>query len=71
MGATLPLLTRNLRRDGALDQATGWLYAINTYGAAAGCYLTGFQLLPAVGLVTANNGTARSEYCDRCGGDPR
>ena len=59
MGATLPLLTRELTaRDGALDQATGWLYAINTYGAAAGCYLTGFQLLPAVGLVTANNGTA-------------
>ncbi|HVU89862.1 MAG TPA: fused MFS/spermidine synthase [Pirellulales bacterium] len=59
MGATLPLLTRELTaRDGALDEATGWLYAINTYGAAAGCYLTGFHVLPALGLVTANNSTA-------------
>jgi spermidine synthase len=59
MGATLPLLTRELTaREGALDQATGWLYAINTYGAAVGCYLTGFQLLPALGLVAANNWTA-------------
>ncbi len=56
MGGTLPLLTRELTaRDGALDQATGWLYAINTYGAAAGCYLAGFQLLPALGLVMTNN----------------
>jgi spermidine synthase len=59
MGATLPLLTRELTaRDGALDQVTGWLYAINTFGAAAGCFLTGFQLLPAWGLLPTNNATA-------------
>jgi len=56
MGGTLPLLIRELTaRDGAIDQATGWLYAINTFGAAAGCYLTGFQLLPTAGLLATNN----------------
>ncbi len=59
MGGTLPLLIRELtNRDGELDQATGWLYAINTYGAAAGCYLAGFQLLPTMGLAWTNNFTA-------------
>ncbi|MEX0676821.1 MAG: tetratricopeptide repeat protein [Pirellulales bacterium] len=56
MGGTLPLLIRQLTaRDGSLDQATGWLYAINTFGAAAGCYLTGFHLLPSLGLLWTNN----------------
>jgi spermidine synthase len=56
MGGTLPLLIRELTaRDGALNQATGWLYAINTFGAAAGCYLAGFQFLPTMGLQTTNN----------------
>jgi len=55
MGGTLPLLIRELTtRDGRLDQATGWLYAINTFGAAAGCFLTGFLLLPSLGLATTN-----------------
>ncbi len=56
MGGTLPLLIRQLTsRDGSLDQATGWLYAINTFGAALGCYLTGFHLLPSLGLLATNN----------------
>ncbi len=59
MGGTLPLLIRQLTsREGSLDQATGWLYAINTFGAAAGCYLTGFHLLPAFGLLLTNNAAA-------------
>ncbi len=59
MGGTLPLLIRELTaRDGSLDQATGWLYAINTFGAAGGCYLTGFYLLPWLGLLWTNNLTA-------------
>ncbi len=59
MGGTLPQLIRQLTtRDGSLDQATGWLYAINTFGAAVGCYLTGFHLLPALGLLWTNNLTA-------------
>ena len=55
MGGTLPLLVRQLTaRAGLVDDATGWLYAINTLGAAAGCYLTGFHLLPALGLLGTN-----------------
>lgn len=55
MGGTLPLMIRELTaRDGSLDQATGWLYAINTFGAAAGCLLAGFYLLPKFGLLSTN-----------------
>lgn len=56
MGGTLPLLIRQLTaRDGSLDQATGWLYAINTFGAATGCYLAGFHIIPTLGLLWTNN----------------
>jgi predicted membrane-bound spermidine synthase/tetratricopeptide (TPR) repeat protein len=59
MGGTLPLLIRQLTaRDGSLDQATGWLYAINTFGGAAGCYLAGFHFLPTLGMISTNNMTA-------------
>ena len=59
MGGTLPLLIRQLTaRDGSLDQATGWLYAINTFGAATGCVLAGFWLLPEWGLSGTNNAAA-------------
>ena len=56
MGGTLPLLIRQLTpRDGSLDHATGWLYAINTLGAALGCYLAGFHIIPSLGLLWTNN----------------
>ncbi len=59
MGGTLPLLIRQLTdRNGSLDQATGWLYAINTFGGAVGCYLAGFHLLPTLGMVMTNSATA-------------
>jgi spermidine synthase len=52
MGGTLTLLIRHLvRRD--LDTG-GWrialLYAMNTAGAALGCFLTDFVLVPSAGL---------------------
>src|SRR5262249_8740157 len=52
MGGTLTLLIRHLvRRD---LQAAGWkiglLYGLNTAGAAAGCFLTDWALIPSVGL---------------------
>ena len=52
MGGTLALLIRHLVRD---DLAIGGrrialLYAVNTGGAALGCFLTDFLLVPAYGL---------------------
>jgi spermidine synthase len=52
MGGTLTLLIRHLVR-GDLARG-GWrvgvLYAVNTAGAALGCFLTDFALVPAYGL---------------------
>ncbi|HEY1308499.1 MAG TPA: hypothetical protein VGF24_33350 [Vicinamibacterales bacterium] len=52
MGGTLTLLIRHLVRSDL--SRSGWrialLYAANTAGAAFGCFLTDFTLVPAVGL---------------------
>ncbi len=53
MGGTLPLLVRRLGGPDARDR-TAWLYAVNTLGAAAGCALAGFLLLPSLGLAVSN-----------------
>jgi len=58
MGGTLPLLVRQCTPRYSDSTATGWLYGLNTLGAAAGCYLVGFHLLPAIGLYWTNNGVA-------------
>jgi spermidine synthase len=56
MGGTLPLLIRQFTPpDAALSHSTGWFYGINTLGAAFGCYLAGFHLLPMFGLFWTNN----------------
>lgn len=52
MGGTLTLLIRHLvRKD---PDVTGWriavLYGVNTAGAALGCFLTDFALVPVFGL---------------------
>jgi spermidine synthase len=47
MGATFPIAVRAL---GSGVRDTGALYAANTLGAAVGAALTGFALLPALGL---------------------
>lgn len=52
MGLTLPLLTRHLEaRDPSLGRAVGLLYGANTLGAAAGALLTGYVVLPALGVL--------------------
>lgn len=59
MGGTLPLLVRQFSgHDESLAESTGWFYALNTFGAAAGCLLSGFLLLPTWGLLATNNLTA-------------
>ncbi|HEX5045418.1 MAG TPA: fused MFS/spermidine synthase [Candidatus Polarisedimenticolaceae bacterium] len=51
MGATLPALGRGLlQHAGRFGRGLGILYFVNTLGAAAGCWLAGFHLIPALGL---------------------
>ena len=51
MGATLPALSKFVaRRQSALALDVGRLYALNTFGAASGCYLAGFLLIGNVGI---------------------
>ncbi len=51
MGATYPVAVRWLRvRSQTAEASAGALYAANTLGAAAGAALSGFVLLPTVGL---------------------
>ncbi len=51
MGATTPLLVRALSNDGhGLRRTLASLYATNLVGAAAGALLSGFALLPRLGI---------------------
>ncbi|MFH1313924.1 MAG: fused MFS/spermidine synthase [Candidatus Eisenbacteria bacterium] len=51
MGGTLPVLSRYVTRSlKNLTFRVGWLYSINTFGAVAGTFGTGFLLLPALGM---------------------
>jgi len=53
MGGTLTLLIRHLVREDVsiAPNRIAMLYAINTAGAAIGCFLTDFALVPAIGLL--------------------
>ena len=55
MGGTLPVLIRGFacqnRRFGA---RLAWLYGINTLGAVAGILISGFYLLPVLGITNTN-----------------
>ena len=51
LGATFPVATRWFATDAADPaRASGWLYALNTTGAAVGALLAGFFLIPTIGL---------------------
>lgn len=51
MGATLPLLAEHtVERFGHLGTRVGRLYALNTFGAAVGCFVAGFAAIPALGV---------------------
>jgi spermidine synthase len=58
MGATLPLLSQHFveaeQRAGATSSRVGALYAVNTFGAVAGTFLSGFVLMPLVGRTVTN-----------------
>ncbi len=52
MGGTLPVLSRFLvRHSEKLGRNLGMLYAVNTLGAVIGIALSGFVLIPAIGLT--------------------
>jgi hypothetical protein len=51
MGMSLPLLVRTVVTDvEAAGRRIGWLYGVNTLGAAAGAFATPWVLLPALGV---------------------
>lgn len=53
MGSTLPLLGRFVTAlEDSIGSRVGRLYAINTLGAATGCFLAGFVLMRMIGVVT-------------------
>ncbi len=50
MGLSLPLLSRAIVRDIATSSRTiGWLYAVNTFGAALGTFAAGWWLIGTFG----------------------
>jgi spermidine synthase len=52
MGATLPLLAAHtVERFGHLGTGVGRLYALNTLGAAFGCFVAGFAAIPLLGVT--------------------
>ena len=52
MGATLPVLAKYIvRRHSQLAQKIGKLYALNTLGAATGCFVVGFVLIGYLGVI--------------------
>jgi len=52
MGATLPIISKYFVTDNAkLGTQVGFLYALNTLGAAVGCLLTGFLLISLFGVL--------------------
>lgn len=58
MGGTLPLLLDGLvEKDGAIGSLTSFLYGLNILGAVTGVLLTGYFLIPVVGM------NSTSLYC--------
>jgi spermidine synthase len=54
MGGTLPLFCRQyVNNETRIARSIGFLYGLNTIGAAFGCAATGFFLLPSIGMFSA------------------
>ena len=52
MGGTLPVLSRFIVRSHRhLGRGVGLLYAVNTLGAVAGCFLTGYVFIMVLGII--------------------
>lgn len=52
MGATLPIMAKYfVTEESHTGKQVGYLYAINTFGAAAGCLLAGYFLIEHLGVL--------------------
>ena len=52
MGGTLPVISRFLiKSEERIGVDTGVIYSLNTFGAVAGCIITGFYLIEVVGVT--------------------
>ena len=79
MGGTLPVLGQHLvRQPHELGRTGSFLYAVNTLGAAAGAFLAGFVLPPALGFdrayllaMAVNAGVAGLAWRLAGAGEPR
>lgn len=55
MGGTLPLITRYFVREIAVTgKRTGLIYGLNAIGAAFGSFMTGYLLIPNIGITKTN-----------------
>ena len=62
MGGTLPLIIRGIaREEPSFGSRLGWLYGVNTLGAVAGVWLSGFYLIPVIGLTSTNGLAAATD----------
>ncbi|MBI3600301.1 MAG: fused MFS/spermidine synthase [Nitrospinae bacterium] len=54
MGGTLPVISRFLiRNEERIGPDAGVIYSMNTFGAVAGCMLTGFYLIENIGVTSS------------------
>ena len=52
MGATLPVLSKfSIDRESKIGTTAGMLYAVNTFGAAVGCFAAGFLFIGSIGIL--------------------
>lgn len=54
MGGTLPVLAQYLAAESEVGLGVAAIYGVNTLGAVAGCFATGFLLIPNLGLSNTN-----------------
>lgn len=63
MGGTLPLIVRALSgRLGSLQVTVATVYAVNTFGATLGAFITGFIVIPTLGLDRTMYATAGANF---------
>ncbi|MCO5142144.1 MAG: fused MFS/spermidine synthase [Oligoflexia bacterium] len=56
MGASLPLLIKHfVKTKSEIGRKISFLYGLNTLGAVAGAFVTGFYLIPILGTTWANH----------------